>query len=103
MIRQILAVGGISIAMTFAQTPGAQSTGTAKGYQPVTPAPGWTAPKTPWGEPDLQGIWPINHLIAVPLERPKQYGDRLYLTDDEFAKAKANIEARNSRLNGPIT
>ena len=53
----------------------------------VTIDPKYAAPKTAWGEPDLQGIWPINHLIAVPLERPKQYGERLYLSDEEIAKA----------------
>jgi hypothetical protein len=108
MIKRILALGGISIAITFAQggrgrgpvQPAAP--GTAKERQlfayDVTIDPNYKAPKTPWGEPDLQGIWPINHLIAVPLERPPQYGDRLYLTDDEVAKAKASLEARNKRF-----
>jgi hypothetical protein len=30
-------------------------------------ASGWTAPKTPWGHPDLQGIW--NNSTTTPLER----------------------------------
>jgi hypothetical protein len=109
MIRQILALGGISFALTFAQNSRAQGQGaqgatteTAKGYQPVAPAPGWKAPMTPWGEPDLQGTWPINHLIAVPLERRREYGDRLYLTDEEFAKAQASIDARKKNQKGPI-
>ncbi len=89
MIKRILALGGISIAITLAQSAG---------YRPIAPAPGWTAPTTPWGEPDLQGTWPINHLIAVPLERPRQYGDRLYLTDEEFAKAQKSQEARDNRF-----
>lgn len=93
MIKRILVLGGIGIAITFAQNPE-----NAKGYQPIAPAPGWTAPMTPWGEPDLQGIWPLNHLIAVPLERPKQFGDRLYLTDEEFTKAQQSQEARDNRF-----
>ena len=48
----------------------------------------------------MQGTWPLNHLIAVPLERPKQYGDKLYLTDEELVKAQAALEARNSRFKG---
>jgi hypothetical protein len=108
MIKRILALGGISIAITFAQggrgrgpvQPAAP--GTAKERQlfayDVTIDPNYKVPKTPWGEPDLQGIWPLNHLIAVPLERPPQYGDRLYLTDDEVARAKASLEARNKRF-----
>ena len=29
------------------------------------------APKTPWGEPDLQGIWSRD--VDIPLERPAKY------------------------------
>ena len=60
----------------------------------------WTAPRTSWGEPDISGIWPINHLIGVPLERNPQYGDRLEMTDEEFAQAQANVEARDARFQG---
>ena len=31
---------------------------------------------TPWGEPDLRGIWPLNHLISTPFQRPEKFGDR---------------------------
>ena len=89
MIRRILALGGISIAITFGQAPAAQSAATAKDNQlfayDVKIDPNFKAPKTPWGEPDLQGIWPINHLIRVGLQRNKMYGDRLYKTDEEFS------------------
>jgi hypothetical protein len=50
------------------------------------------------GEPDLQGTWPLNHLIGVPLQRNPDYGDRLYMNDDEFAAAQSNVEARNTRF-----
>jgi hypothetical protein len=93
MIKQLLVLGGIGMAVTFAQ-----NTGSPSAYKPIAPAPGFTAPKTPWGEPDLQGTWPINHLIAVPLERNKQYGDRLYMNDAEFAKAQTSQEARDTRF-----
>ena len=45
----------------------------------------WKQPKTPWGDPDLQGLWPLAHLISVPLERPEKYGNRLTFTDEEMA------------------
>ena len=35
----------------------------------ATYAAEWTQPMTSWGEPDIQGTWPINHLIGVPLQR----------------------------------
>ena len=27
----------------------------------------WTAPRTPWGDPDLQGVW--NDATSTPLQR----------------------------------
>ena len=43
----------------------AQSTAQA----PRPAARGWTAPRTPDGQPDLQGFW--TNTTYVPLERPK--------------------------------
>lgn len=57
----------------------------------------WTQPRTAWGDPDLQGMWPVVHLISVPLQRPAQYGDRLHFNNDEMAKQLASVEARNTR------
>ena len=52
----------------------------------------WSPPKTPWGDPDLQGTWPLDELGRTPQQRPPQYGDRLYLTDDEYKKALSTAE-----------
>jgi hypothetical protein len=52
-------------------------------------AQGYTPPRTPWGDPDLQGIWPSTHMVGVPFERPDQYGNRLNLTDAEFKEREA--------------
>jgi hypothetical protein len=41
--------------------------------------------KTGWGAPDLQGTW--SNVSVVPFERPKQYGERQFLTDAEHQKA----------------
>ncbi len=98
MNRRILALSGISIAVTLAQAPKP-----APAKPPTAAGAKYTPPKTPWGEPDLQGIWPLNHLISVPLERPKQFGDKANLTDEELAKAQAALEVRASRSKaGPI-
>lgn len=55
----------------------------------------WEHPKTPWGDPDLQGMWPVRHMTGVPLVRPDEYGERLHLTDEEFARRAQQLEARN--------
>lgn len=46
----------------------------------------WTPPLTPFGQPDLQGVWLNNS--ATPLERPKALEGRQFLTDDEVAELK---------------
>jgi len=64
--------------------------GTALG-QTKAPARNWTPPKTAWGDPDLQGVWTSDDSIGVPFERPKTYGSRKLLNDDEYAeRAKEN-------------
>ena len=55
-------------------------------------AKSWTLPKTPWGDPDLQGTWTSDDCIGTPLQRPVNLGDRLYYTEQELAD-------RQSRLN----
>src|SRR5262245_5967173 len=44
----------------------------------------WTPPKTPWGDPDLQGTYTSDDYIGVGLQRQAQYGNRLYLTEEEI-------------------
>jgi len=42
-----------------------------------------TVPRTPDGHPDLQGIW--DYRSATPLERPKQFADKEFMTAEEVA------------------
>ena len=44
---------------------------------------------TPWGEPDLQGIWTRD--TNEPLHRPAGFKDRAFLTDEERAELTATI------------
>ena len=56
-----------------------------------TAAP-YTPPKTPWGDPDLQGIWPSTAMVSVPFERPAQFGNRRYLTNEEFVQRQKDFD-----------
>jgi hypothetical protein len=44
----------------------------------------YKGPKTPWGEPDLQGVWSSAAELSVPFERNASFGERQLLTDQEF-------------------
>jgi len=50
----------------------------------------YTVPRTPWGEPDFQGIWTGNSAHGIPLERPDDATDLSSLTPEE-------AEARRER------
>jgi hypothetical protein len=44
----------------------------------------YVVPKTPWGDPDLQGKWPGIELVGVPMQRAANLGTRNVLTEEEF-------------------
>ena len=52
---------------------------------------------TPWGEPDIRGGWPIDHLNGTPFERPVDQGQRVFLTDEEYQAKVERIDAANAR------
>lgn len=61
----------------------------------ATPDKPWTPPKTPWGDPDLQGVWPATGMNGVPLERPKSFGTRNVLDDQEYARRVSGHEEQS--------
>jgi hypothetical protein len=77
-----LGVIGFAVAMVSGQSnapasPKASTAATAKA---------WTVPKTPWGDPDLQGVWTSDDMLSIPMQRPEQFAGRAELTDQEFAE-----------------
>ena len=68
------------------QAPAAKAKGkTIKAYIP---------PKTPWGDPDLEGVWPGN--MGVPMQRNAKLGERATLTDEEY-QAKEIAAAKQAK------
>jgi len=45
--------------------------------------------KTAWGDPDLRGTWPIDNIASLPMNRPANFGNRFWLTEEEFAARQA--------------
>jgi hypothetical protein len=78
------AVIAVSIKRTSAQAP-------------TAPA-GAPALKTPWGEPDLQGIWTDES--DTPFQRSPRYANQEFFTDAqraEFDKVRATLRGRDNR------
>ena len=72
----------------------------AQSSSPSRSAAGSSAvPRTPWGDPDLQGGWTSQGELGVPFERPKEFGTRQELTDEEFAKSSDRLRAERERDN----
>ena len=63
--------------------------------QTKTTPKAWTPPKTPWGNPDIQGLWPGQDMVGTPLERDRSLGTRAFLTDEEFANKVKFSEEQN--------
>ena len=59
----------------------------------AAPAAG-PAPDTPWGEPDLQGIWTDEY--RTPLERPARYANRAVFTNEERAARRTERDVRGA-------
>src|SRR4030095_899373 len=84
LLTMLAVVFVLSSAWAAAQTKPAESKSTAA-------AKAWTAPKTPWGEPDLQGTWTSDDCIGTPMNRPPNLGDKLYYTEQELAERERVI------------
>jgi hypothetical protein len=48
--------------------------------------------KTEWGDPDLRGMWPIDSIGGLPLQRPPTMGDRVFLSQEELKARDAQME-----------
>jgi hypothetical protein len=69
----------------------------------VTAAQSWRVPRTPWGDPDLQGTFVNDNEYATPLERPDEFKGRSRdeITDAEF-KGRAYDQAVRGLLGGDV-
>jgi hypothetical protein len=68
-------------------------------------ASAYTAPRTPWGDPDLQGTYTNTYENGTPLERPKEFEGRKLedIKGDELVKVRQAIEQRTiQNFEGPI-
>jgi hypothetical protein len=66
-------------------------------------APRYTVRRTSWGDPDLQGVWSSDDTAGIPLSRRDEYGNRLYLTEQEYAARAKQVEQAVDRAENEAT
>jgi hypothetical protein len=87
-----VAIGLCAIGAPLAVHMTAQDTKRAA----TSAANSWVASKTPWGHPDLQGVWTTDIEIGVPLERPVELGEKAVLTEQEYRQRAEALKKRYS-------
>ena len=94
MTRQILAMSGV-LAMALLASISASGQSPSVATRPGVSNTAWTPPRTPDGQPDLEGIW--TNATLTPLERPKELGDKKYFSEAEAAAfEKQMVQSRNA-------
>jgi hypothetical protein len=91
VVGLLLATAPMPVPAQQAKTPVAKAAPGAKPH----------VARTPWGDPDLQGVW--NDATSTPLQRPTSVGAKDVLTDEEaasFQEELANDLSRDRRDGG---
>mgnify|MGYP001164744758 FL=1 len=79
-MKNTLTLLALAITASFATSTFAQET--------------YIAPRTEWGDPDLNGVW--NFSSNVPMQRPEQFGEREFMTSDEIVSMQARLAAADA-------
>jgi hypothetical protein len=96
LIGVLMVIIAVTVLLKLAPLPVAGQAQTDAGEAGAAPA----AP-TPWGEPDLQGIWTTEY--EIPLQRPARFANKEFFTDEErtaLDRERAAILDRDPRPTG---
>jgi hypothetical protein len=92
VVAVVIVAGLLQPVHVASQTQSAAKATSAK----ATPAAKtWAVPRTPDGQPDLQGVW--DYRTITPLERPKELGTKAVFTEEEAAKYEKQENQRQNR------
>lgn len=94
VLTSLITAGTVAGVMALSQLPAAGQASTAPPLVITAfgggPAPAYTVPRTPWGDPDLQGTWSSDD-ATFPVSRP-QNQTALYLNDEQWAARQKQIQ-----------
>ena len=105
----VIAFGSLSLLMSQAPQTARKAAAEPQSKAATPPAATSAAPaakpsgfRTPWGDPDLQGVW--NDATSTPLQRPTGIASKDILSEgeaEEFQDQLAGNLSRNRRDGGP--
>jgi hypothetical protein len=55
--------------------------------------PKWTAPKTSWGHPNLEGTFATDDMRGIPFDRPVELGTQEFLNEQQFVERAKRQQA----------
>ncbi len=87
----VIAVAAATLGLALAAAPAAaQSRPDDLASLPAVPT-SYEPARLPWGDYDFTGTWPIEKLNEgrILFQRPAQYGNRVWVTDEEFERRLA--------------
>jgi hypothetical protein len=90
--RHLVYLSALAATVALVTLPVIGQAPAAKAKAKTTKA--YIPPKTPWGDPDLEGVWPGN--MGVPMQRNAKLGERSTLTDEEY-QAKEVAAAKQAK------
>jgi hypothetical protein len=79
-MRSAILASAVALACVISPASGSIA---AQAQTSPRPTSTWTG-RTAWGDPDLQGKWEVVE-TATPMERPKEFANREFLTDQQIA------------------
>lgn len=81
----------LTVALVLAAALSGLATQRQGASAPTQQSP-WTHPRTPWGDPNLEGVWTTDNNFSVPLERPPEVADKVFLEGNDLEEALAARE-----------
>ena len=100
MITRVLASLAVAAVIAFVGSLPVAGQSTSSSAPPLVitaynggPPGNYVTPKTPWGEPDLQGVWSSDDTEGIPRERPPALGTQLYQSDQEYSARVKQVQA----------
>jgi hypothetical protein len=85
LVGTTLATAGFAHAQTTPEAPAAEAA--------------YKAPRTAFGQPDLQGVW--SNASLTPITRPASAGGKLVYTEEEVARMEAQVQVEIEEGDAP--